>query len=135
MVAEATAINVLLADGKTYPDDLVGTDSKIGLDFIRISADETLPTVTFGDSDKMESGDWALAFWHSHGLDQTVPRSDISAKQHRGVLDRGSYQDYLQTDAVINPGSGGGPCPRPQGDFHKRFVSYSHQKVWRARIS
>jgi serine protease Do len=109
VVAGATEINVLLADGKTYPADLVGTDPKTDLAVIRISAEETLPTMTFGDSDKMKVGDWVVAIGHPRGLDQTVTQGIISAKHRRGVLDPSSYQDYLQTDAAINPGNSGGP--------------------------
>jgi serine protease Do len=53
VVAGATEINVLLADGKSYPAKLVGTDPKTDLAVIRISADGELPTITFGDSDKI----------------------------------------------------------------------------------
>jgi serine protease Do len=109
VVAGATEINVLLADGKSFPAKLVGTDPKTDLAVIRISADEKLPTVTFGDSDKIVVGDWVVAIGHPRGLDQTVTQGIISAKHRSGVLDPTSYQDYLQTDAAINPGNSGGP--------------------------
>jgi serine protease Do len=109
VVAGATDINVLLASGKSYPGKLVGTDPKTDLAVIRISADEKLPTVTFGNSDKMEVGDWVVAIGHPRGLDQTVTQGIISAKHRHGVLDPSSYQDFLQTDAAINPGNSGGP--------------------------
>ena len=109
VVAGATEINVLLADGTSYPAKLVGTDPKTDLAVIRIDADKTLPAVTFGDSDQMEVGDWVVAIGHPRGLDQTVTQGIISAKHRRGVLDPTSYQDYLQTDAAINPGNSGGP--------------------------
>jgi serine protease Do len=76
---------------------------------IRISADEKLPAVTFGDSDKTAVGDWVVAIGHPRGLDQTVTQGIISAKHRSGVVDPTSYQDYLQTDAAINPGNSGGP--------------------------
>ena len=109
VVAGATEINVLLADGTSYPATLVGTDPKTDLAVIRIETDEKLPAVTFGDSDQMEVGDWVVAIGHPRGLDQTVTQGIISAKHRRGVLDPTSYQDYLQTDAAINPGNSGGP--------------------------
>ncbi len=109
VVAGATEINVLLADGTTFPATLVGTDPKTDLAIIRIKADKKLQWVTFGDSDQMEVGDWVVAIGHPRGLDQTVTQGIISAKHRRGVLDPTSYQDYLQTDAAINPGNSGGP--------------------------
>ena len=109
VVAGATDIKVLLADGSSYPAKIVGTDPKTDLAVIHIKADKKLPTVAFGDSDKMEVGDWVVAIGHPRGLDQTVTQGIISAKHRRGVLDPNTYQDYLQTDAAINPGNSGGP--------------------------
>jgi serine protease Do len=115
VVAGATEINVLLADGRSYPAKVVGTDPKTDLAVIRIKADEKLPTVTFGDSDKIEVGDWVVAIGHPRGLDETVTQGIISAKHRRGVMDPNTYQDYLQTDAAINPGNSGGPLLNLQG--------------------
>ena len=109
VVAGATEINALLADGTSYPAKLVGTDPKTDLAVIQIDAGKKLPAVTFGDSDKMEVGDWVVAIGHPRGLDQTVTQGIVSAKHRQGVLDPTSYQDYLQTDAAINPGNSGGP--------------------------
>ena len=111
VVAGAANINVLLADGNSYPADLVGTDPKTDLAVIHIKTDKQLPTITFGNSDKMEVGDWVVAIGHPRGLDQTVTQGIISAKHRRGVLDPISYQDYLQTDAAINPGKQWRPAP------------------------
>jgi serine protease Do len=115
VVAGATKINVLLADGKSYPGKVVGTDPKTDLAVIQISADEKLPTVTFGDSDKIAVGDWVVAIGHPRGLDETVTQGIISAKHRSGVLNPTSYQDYLQTDAAINPGNSGGPLLNLEG--------------------
>jgi serine protease Do len=109
VVGGATEINVLLANEKSFPAKLVGTDPKTDLAVVQISTDEKLPSVTFGDSDKMAVGDWVVAIGHPRGLDQTVTQGIISAKHRRGVLDPSTYQDYLQTDAAINPGNSGGP--------------------------
>jgi serine protease Do len=109
VVAGATLIEVLLTDGNHYPAKVIGVDPKTDLAVIRIKAEGNLPHVTFGDSDKMEVGNWIVAIGHPRGLDQTVTHGIISAKHRRGILDPNSYQDYLQTDAAINPGNSGGP--------------------------
>lgn len=115
VVAGATEIQVLLADGNRYPAKLVGTDPKTDLAVIQIKTDEKLPYVTFGDSDEMKVGNWVVAIGAPQGLDQTVTQGIISAKHRRGILDPSSYQDYLQTDAAINPGNSGGPLLNLQG--------------------
>lgn len=112
----ASKIEVVLADGSRYTAKLVGGDPKTDLAIIRIEAKGKLPTVTFGDSDKVEVGDWVVAIGHPRGLDQTVTQGIISAKHRRGILDPTSYQDFLQTDASINPGNSGGPLFNLRGE-------------------
>jgi serine protease Do len=112
----ATKIEVLLANGSKYAARLVGTDPKTDLAVIKIEAKEALPFVPFGDSDKMEVGQWVVAIGHPRGLDQTVTQGIISAKHRRGITEPSSYQDFLQTDAAINPGNSGGPLLNLQGE-------------------
>jgi Trypsin-like serine proteases, typically periplasmic, contain C-terminal PDZ domain len=111
----ATKINVLLNNGKTYPAKLIGADPKTDIAVIKIEAKESLPTVTFGDSDKVQVGEWVVAIGHPRGLDQTVTQGIISAKHRTGVTDPSTYQDFLQTDAAINPGNSGGPLLNLEG--------------------
>ncbi len=112
----AIKIEVFLSDGKHFPAKLVGTDSKTDLAVIRISAPGPLPHVTFGDSDKVEVGEWVVAIGHPRGLDQTVTQGIISAKHRQGITDPSSYQDFMQTDAAINPGNSGGPLLNLRGE-------------------
>jgi serine protease Do len=116
VVGGATKIEVLLANGHTYPARLVGTDPKTDLAVIKIDVKEALPSVTFGDSDAVEVGEWVVAIGHPRGLDQTVTQGIISAKHRRGISDPSSYQDFLQTDAAINPGNSGGPLLNLRGE-------------------
>jgi len=111
----ATKIEVLLANGDRYTAKRVGTDPKTDLAVIKISAKESLPHITFGDSDKVAVGEWVVAIGAPRGLDQTVTQGIISAKHRRGISDPSSYQDFMQTDAPINPGSSGGPLLNLQG--------------------
>ncbi|HPR56574.1 MAG TPA: Do family serine endopeptidase [Deltaproteobacteria bacterium] len=109
VVGGATQLQVILSDGKQYGAKIVGTDPKTDLAVIKVSADEKLPSVTFGDSDRVEVGEWVVAIGHPRGLDQTVTQGIISAKHRKGITDPNNYQDFLQTDAAINPGNSGGP--------------------------
>ncbi|HEX8043658.1 trypsin-like peptidase domain-containing protein [Candidatus Deferrimicrobium sp.] len=116
VVNGATKIRVLLSDGREFPAKVVGTDPKTDLAVIRISAKGPLPHVRFGDSDKVEVGEWVVAIGHPRGLDESVTQGIISAKHRRGVEDPGSYEDFLQTDAAINPGNSGGPLLNLRGE-------------------
>ena len=53
-------------------------------------------------------GQWAIAIGSPFGLEKTMTVGIISATGRRG-LGRGTYGDFIQTDASINPGNSGGP--------------------------
>jgi len=116
VVGNATKIDVLLSNGSSFQAKLIGSDPKTDLAVIKISTKEQLPFVAFGDSDKVEVGEWVVAIGHPRGLDQTVTQGIISAKHRRGITDPSSYQDFLQTDAAINPGNSGGPLLNLRGE-------------------
>lgn len=116
VVGNATKIDVLLSNGSSFQAKLIGSDPKTDLAVIKISTKEQLPYVTYGDSDRVEVGEWVVAIGHPRGLDQTVTQGIISAKHRRGITDPSSYQDFLQTDAAINPGNSGGPLLNLRGE-------------------
>ena len=112
VVNGATKINVVLSDGRRYSEEsvkVIGIDTKTDLAVIQIKDNQSFPFATFGDSDKVDVGQWVVAIGHPQGLDQTVTQGIISAKHRHGMADPTSYQDFLQTDAAINPGNSGGP--------------------------
>ena len=116
VVAGATLIEVVMADGNRHRATLVGRDPKTDLAVVKIPAAPSLPHVTLGDSDKAEVGDWVIAIGHPRGLDQTVTQGIISAKHRHGITDPTGYQDFIQTDAAINPGNSGGPLLNLYGE-------------------
>jgi serine protease Do len=107
---------VVLPSGEEYRGKVIGTDPKTDLAVIKVPATSQLPYVKFGDSDKLVVGQWVVAIGHPRGLDQTVTQGIISAKHRGGITDPSSYQDFLQTDAAINPGSSGGPLLNLYGE-------------------
>ncbi|MCJ7596333.1 MAG: trypsin-like peptidase domain-containing protein [Desulfobacterales bacterium] len=109
VVGGASKIQVTLSSGEQYPAKVVGTDSKTDLGVIQISAKGAPPFVTFGDSDRVEVGQWVVAIGQPRNLAQSVTQGIISAKHRTGIADPSSYQDFLQTDTAINPGNSGGP--------------------------
>jgi serine protease Do len=115
VVGGASKIQVTLDDGSQYPAEVVGTDPKTDLGVIKISTSESLPHVTFANSDDVKVGQWVVAIGHPEGLDQTVTQGIISATHRTGMTDPNDYQDFLQTDAPINPGNSGGPLLNLQG--------------------
>jgi len=107
VVERATDIKVILQNGDSYDAEIIGTDPKSDLALLKIESKSKLPAVRFGNSDRLEIGDWVLAIGNPFGLGHTVTVGIISAKGRS--LGLGSYDDFLQTDAAINPGNSGGP--------------------------
>jgi serine protease Do len=112
----ATQLKVFLSNGNQYSAKLVGGDPKTDLAVIEIAAKEPLPHLSFGDSDKLEVGEWVVAIGAPRALENSVTQGIISAKHRRGITDPSGYQDFLQTDAPINPGNSGGPLLNLQGE-------------------
>lgn len=105
----ATRMEVTLADGSRYPANLIGADPKTDLAVIRISAPGPLPHAVFGDSDKIQVGEWVVAIGAPRALEKTVTQGIVSAKHRTGITDPSGIEDFLQTDAAMNPGNSGGP--------------------------
>jgi len=107
VIAQARSIEVRLADGRSFDAEMVGADAATDLAVLRIPATD-LPTVAWGDSDRLEVGEMVWAIGNPFGLDRTLTYGIISATNRRGVLDD-PLQEFLQTDAAVNRGSSGGP--------------------------
>jgi len=118
VIESAEEITVSMPSGKTYEAELIGGDQDIDLAIIKIDADEDLPTVTLGDSDKIRIGEDAIAIGNPLGLQNTVTVGVVSAI-HRSIPKpdgNGNYVDLIQTDATINPGNSGGPLLNIYGE-------------------
>ena len=107
VIENADKITVVLSDGEEFDAKLLGTDPKTDIAVLRIRADRDLPTVPWGDSDKVEVGDWGIAIGNPFGLGGTVTAGIISARGRS--INAGPYDDFLQIDAPINKGNSGGP--------------------------
>ncbi len=75
-----------------------------------------LTEVKFGDSSKMEPGDWVVAIGNPFGLAHTVSVGVISATSRPFPVAESRFADVLQTDAAINPGNSGGPLLNARGE-------------------
>jgi Do/DeqQ family serine protease len=111
----ATDIKVFLPDKRQFKGKIVGTDPKTDIAVVKIDASE-LPTVTFGDSSKLQVGDLAFAIGDPFGIGETATMGIVSATGRNG-LDIEDYEDFIQTDAAINPGNSGGALVNAQGEL------------------
>ncbi|MDQ3815950.1 MAG: PDZ domain-containing protein [Armatimonadota bacterium] len=111
VVRGADTVTIKLNDDREFKKaKVLGVDTRTDVAVIKIDVkNEKLPTVKFGDSSKVQVGDWAIAVGNPFNLSHTVTIGVISATAREVPLNERSPGDYLQTDASINPGNSGGP--------------------------
>ena len=112
VVRGADAIVVRLADQSEHRAKLVGSDARTDLALLKIEG-RSLPALPFGDSDRLEVGEPVMAIGNPFGLEQTVTTGIVSAKER--FIGSGPYDDFIQTDASVNPGNSGGPLVDSRG--------------------
>ncbi|MDO5607852.1 MAG: trypsin-like peptidase domain-containing protein [Capnocytophaga sp.] len=117
VIANATTLEVTLNDNKKYPAKLIGTDVATDIALLKIEAENTLPFLTFADSDNTKIGEWVLAVGNPFNLNSTVTAGIISAKARNISQDGSKTESYLQTDAVVNMGNSGGALVNLSGDL------------------
>jgi Do/DeqQ family serine protease len=108
-------VTVALGDKREVHGTIVGTDPATDIALLKIDV-KGLPTVPWGDSGKLQVGEWVLAIGSPFQLSQTVTAGIVSAvgRANVGITD---YEDFIQTDAAINPGNSGGALINTRGEL------------------
>jgi serine protease Do len=113
VISDAGEIIVRLFDEREFKAEVVGTDERSGIAVIKIDA-ENLTPASLGNSDSLELGEIVLAIGNPLGLGQTVTSGIISAIG-TSLVQLTGFEDFIQTDATINPDSYGGPLVNLDG--------------------
>ncbi len=106
VVAGANRITVYPRPGRGVPANVVGFDEYTDLAVLKIDVDGLVP-IEWGDSESLEAGDPVWAVGSPFGLENSISFGIVSAKGRAGIGET-RYQDFLQTDAAVNPGNSGG---------------------------
>lgn len=117
-ITDGSKIEVILPSDtkKTYTAKIVGRDSKTDIAVLKIEA-TNLPVAELGDSDKVKSGELAVAIGNPGGIDYmgSVTAGIISGINRIIQTENGQELKLIQTDAAINPGNSGGALVNSQG--------------------
>lgn len=108
VVEGVSSAQVRLYDGRRFTGNVIGRDNRVDLALLRIEGAHELPTLTFGDSNRVRVGEFVLALGHPFGLEHTVSLGIVSRKGAPLTVAAPGF-DFIQTDAAINPGNSGGP--------------------------
>jgi len=120
VIRNANLVTITLNDGRRLQAKVVGSDSATDIAVLSVEA-KNLQSLAIGDSDKAEVGDFVMAIGNPFGLNsygdsQSATFGIISAKQ-RSDLNIEGIENFIQTDAAINPGSSGGALVNTKGEL------------------
>ncbi len=117
VIEGAAKITVTLHDGKEYDAVVVGSDIMTDVAVLKIEK-EGLLALPIGDSDTARVGEFVLAIGDPISTDElsgSVTFGIVSALKREINID-GFVNEYLQTDAAVNPGNSGGPLINMRGE-------------------
>ena len=106
VVANATEVSVILADGERHQAEVLGTDPTTDLAVLQIDATD-LPAIELA-TELPQIGTTAVAIGSPFGLDGSVTSGIVSALDRTLSGQTGNLAGLIQTDAAINPGNSGG---------------------------
>ena len=115
VVQNARRVQVELADGRTFPANIVGTDALTDLAVLKIDGTD-LPYAYLGDSSLLAVGDWVVAIGNALGEGITATHGIVSRLNVSVTVSGNTLRGLIQTDAAINPGNSGGPLVNIAGE-------------------
>jgi serine protease Do len=104
---------IQLSDGRRGSASVVGVDPLTDIAVLKTELRD-LNVAEWGDSNELEVGDLVWALGSPFGLQKSITSGILSAKERRGITGR-VIQEFLQTDAAVNPGNSGGPLVNFEG--------------------
>ena len=116
VVEKLSTVQILTKDNRKFKANVVGRDPATDIAVLQVQNPVGLKAIQFGDSDRIQVGDFVIAVGNPFGLGQTVTSGIVSAVGRTGLVKEG-YEDFIQTDAPINPGNSGGALINLNGEL------------------
>jgi len=110
VIGPATKIKIRLHDGRVLPAEIIGRDPLTDLALIKAPMD--LPVLIQGGEPGL--GDRVCAIGNQFGMGLSVT-CGVASALHRTGTGFNRIEDFIQTDAVVNPGGSGGALINAQG--------------------
>jgi serine protease Do len=105
---------VQLSDGRIGSASVIGVDPLTDIAVLKTEMND-LVALDWGDSNELQVGDLVWAVGSPFGLQKSITSGILSAKERRGITGSRVIQEFLQTDAAVNPGNSGGPLVNAAG--------------------
>jgi len=103
VIGRAKTINIRLNDGRIMPAEIIGRDLSTDIALVKTPVD--FPVPEFGPAPAL--GDKVCAIGNQFGLGLSVT-CGVASALHRTGTGFNPIEDFIQTDAVVNPGGSGG---------------------------
>lgn len=121
VVDGATKIEIILNDKRSFIGELIGTDRNTDIAVLKISETD-LPFLKVGNSEEVKVGQWVVAVGNPFNLTSTVTAGIVSAMGRNIDLLRSkgakyAIENFIQTDAAVNPGNSGGALVNTAGEL------------------
>ena len=115
VIEGADDIQLILADGRRLKARIQGVDPDSDLAVLKTEG-EKMPSITLGNLESVHVGDVVLAIGNPFGFGNTVTMGIVSAlgRSHLGI---NRFEDFIQTDAAMNPGNSGGALVDTSGNL------------------
>ena len=115
VIKDAESIDIVTANARFgRRAKLVGFNRKVDVAVLRIDPPDSVGVLKFGSSEKTRIGEGVFAIGNPFGFGHTVTSGILSARGR--TIGTGPFDDYLQTDAAVNPGNSGGPLFNVKGE-------------------
>lgn len=115
VVEAADEVEIALVDGRKTKASMIGSDPETDLAVLKINLQD-LPAITFGQSQQVKVGDVVLAVGNPFGVGQSVTMGIVSALS-RSQVGINTFENFIQTDAAVNPGNSGGALTDTSGNL------------------
>lgn len=112
IIEETIALRIILTDESIHTATLVGKDGDTDLAVLRFETSHELKVLEWGDSEKLRIGEWSIVLGNPYGLGGTSLTTGVISYLARdlGVGESQTLVDnFIQTEAAMNPGNSGGP--------------------------
>jgi len=115
VIEAADEVEIALSDDRKIEAELIGSDPETDLAVLKIDM-KNLPAITFGHSEQAKVGDVVLAIGNPFGVGQSATMGIIGALG-RTKVGINTFENFIQTDAAVNPGNSGGALTDTQGNL------------------
>lgn len=114
-LVKTKTLRVVTYDQRPLDAKILGVDPVTDIALLQTPALD-LPQIHYAEADQLRIGDYVLAVGNHFGIGKSVTSGIVSALGRRGSAN-GAYDELIQTDAPVNPGSSGGALFNLRGEL------------------